>query len=1016
MSLTSMQRASSILALALTMCAACDSIDPVSRQDAGGSDAGSDAAVCDRPFTLRVSGARQPTGLRINEVLAANDGVNVDELGETDDWIELINAGQEPLALGGYFLNDGDGNPAPLPDLMLAAGQTLLLWADDAPEQGPHHLPFKIDADGEAVVLWAAPCVVADVLEVPALPVNESYARLPDAADGAHVCRYATPGASNGESCLPPAPLEPPDDVTFRSYAFPAPWPELPGPLLLSELALHPASFIELTNTGAEPIHLQDYALRIATHAVGEGWPSASAGVELVLPSSMLAPGARALVQVSETDTLALSADPEFEGVVTLFRRADESVTDRVDFMRWPAGAALAREPADSAQFRFCQNLTPGQAGPCSALEQRPSGDRLRYLRAGHDFAALAAGGTEVGQSAVKFIVDMQAGDVVHLLGSDWALHYTFVRERIYGEEPLDRCDPAAAAAFNQGWYEFSVKEYYRVEGRRFLLGTLVEHANGLHTVEFATGDVISSAQMKHAYFAVMAHVPDARLWSLRPQSASQLQTMREIDGELPIVGPNATFTGQRYQPLTHAVGYGLLQFVPAAELDQAELGPQVIVVTDDVPNDVPLVGGLVTEAFQTPLAHVNVLSQARGTPNMALRDAHNEPRLAPLYGKLVRLEVGSSDFTLREASVAEADAFYAARMPTGPRIVPAHDASLRGVVPLLGRRLADASNLGAKAAQFAELYRVGTAGAGCPAESVPLHVPEDAFAIPFVHYQEHLEKSGAAARLLELFADPAFRADPRARSAGLAEVRALIEQEPLDAALLAELSQAVRTRFGNALVRMRSSSNTEDLPSFNGAGLHTSLSAVLDDPQRELDDAVRGVWASLWNLRAYDEREFGHLEQSAARMGILVHGGFDGEAAQGVGISRNLLDVTRSDIYYINAQIGEATVTNPAPGVVTEQLLYTWPPRTPEVSYQSMSSLNQGSPVLAVAEIRAVACALAAVHAHFRPLLDPERLDRVFAMQIEFKFTRDARRLYVKQARPQPFGRLELPADCREL
>ena len=65
--------------------------------------------------------------------------------------------------------------------------------------------------------------------------------------------------------------------------------------------------------------------------------------------------------------------------------------------------------------------------------------------------------------------------------------------------------------------------------------------------------------------------------------------------------------------------------------------------------------------------------------------------------------------------------------------------------------------------------------------------------------------------------------------------------------------------------------------------------------------------------------------------------------------------------------------------------------------------------------DIRAVACALASVHAHFRPLLDPARLNRLFAMQIELKITRE-HKLYVKQARPQPFGRVEASQDCREL
>jgi hypothetical protein len=1017
--LVSLSRArSTLLAVVLTLCAACDTAVRGERDAAAdaAADAASEGGACGRPFALQADTARAETGLRINEVLSANDGVNVDELGETDDWIELINESEQPIALAGYALNDGDGAAAALPDRTLMPGETLLLWADGAAEQGPHHLPFKLDADGEPVVLWAAPCVAADVVELPALPLNESYARLPDASGSPQICRYATPGRPNGERCDPPAPPELPDDTRFLPYEWPPLWPEAPGPLLISELALRPARFIELANIGTEAIDLSGYMLRVAPQAPGLAWPDASAGVELALPAEPLAAGARAVVAVIEGDTRALADDPEFEGVVTLYRRADQSVADRVDFMRWPEGAALAREPAAGAQLRFCAEPTPGAPG-CAALAAREAGDRLRHVYTPADFAALAAGGTEVGQSAVKFVIDMQAGgDVVHLLGSAWALHYTFVRERIYGEPPLDRCDPVQARAFNQGWYEFSVREYYRVEERRFLLGTLVEHANGLHTVEFANGDAISPAQMKRAFFGVMAHVPEPQRWALRPQNGSQIETMREIDGELPIVGLNAPFADLRYQPLTQAVGYGLLQFVPAAELERAELGAQGIAVTDDVPNDVPLLGGLVTEAFQTPLAHVNVLSQARGTPNMALRAARHDARLAPLFGKLVRLEVGSSDFSVREADAEEAAAFYAARAPSGPRLVPAFDESVRGVLPLLGRRLADSLSVGAKAAQFAELYRVGTPASGCPSDSVPLHVPEDAFALPFVHYREHLEQSGAADSLAELFAQPAFHADPRVRAEGLAKVRETIARAPLDPALLAELEQAIRARFGTALVRVRSSSNTEDLPDFNGAGLHTSLSVVLDDPERSVQDAVRGVWASLWNLRAYDERELGHLEQSAARMGLLVHGGFDGEAAQGVGISRNLLDVTRADIHYINAQIGEATVTNPAPGVATEQVLYTWPPRIPEISYQSLSSLTDGAPVLALEEVRAVACALGAVHAHFRPLLDPEGLNRVFAMQIEFKFTRGDRLLHVKQARPQPFGRLELPTDCREL
>ena len=79
-------------------------------------------------------------------------------------------------------------------------------------------------------------------------------------------------------------------------------------------------------------------------------------------------------------------------------------------------------------------------------------------------------------------------------------------------------------------------------------------------------------------------------------------------------------------------VAFGTLSYIPSAELASASLGARTIVITDDVPNDIDFVGGLITETFQTPLAHVNILSQSRNTPNMALPKA-NYRRLNLYWG-----------------------------------------------------------------------------------------------------------------------------------------------------------------------------------------------------------------------------------------------------------------------------------------------------------------------------------------------------------------------------------------------
>jgi hypothetical protein len=957
--------------------------------------------------------------LRINEVMTGNDGAWVDEQGETDDFIELVNAGDRRVSLAEYLLADEPGEGTPLPELELEPGETVLLWADDEPEQGARHLPFKLSNSGTPLLLWSSDCELVDKVEVPELPRSESYARLPDGDGEFTVCRYATPERENGDSCQPPAPPNLSDDVSFLPYRWDLPYPQPGTPLVLSELALHPASFVEVMNSSTSTVNLADYALELAPMGPGVSWPKQGAGVHIAWPanSSTLKPGERLMVPVTGLDTQALEATPEREGVVTLWRAGTQSFSDRVDFMAWPEGASLARVPDISGSPRFCENPSPGESNvSCRPLASRElPGGRAHRLATDGDFEALAEGGTEVGDQGVKFVLDMGAGDVVHLLGNrDWALHYTWIRERIEGKPHLDRCDPAQAQEFNQGWTLFSQDEYFKVEGRRYLLGTLVVHTNGSKTVEFTPGDEIIGPQMRRAFFAVMKAVPDPQNWAIRPTEGRQITQLRAIESTAPLVGPNAPYVGLSYQPLNPAVGFGTLTYVPAHELETAELGPNVIVVTDDVPNESAFMGGLITEAFQTPLAHVNVLAQGRGTPNMALRGAHDDARLKKLFGKLVRLEVRSTDFTLREATGAEADEYWQARVPQGPKVEPERDLSVRGLVSLSDVDYTALSSVGSKASGIAELYRVNELGPYCPSFGLPLYVPPSAFAIPFAHYVDHFQASGAEALLAQLEADPEFRADPAAHADGLARVRELILTQPVDPELLAELRQAVEARFGNLKLRFRSSSNTEDLATFNGAGLHSSTSADIDGSSSTLEDALRAVWASLWNTRAYDEREFGHVDQSRAAMAVLVHQAWK-EAAQGVAISRNALHATRDSQYYINAQIGEASVTNPAPGVTSDEIVYTPPPRKPKADYQARSSLSRGSDVLTFAEIQSLGCALDAIHRHFRPLLDPKQENSVFAMQIEWKLIGQQRRLLVKQARPYNFGDLDAPRDCRE-
>jgi hypothetical protein len=956
-------------------------------------------------------------GFSINEVMSQNEGAWIDADGETNDWVELVNRGSDVIQLSDYWLEDGSGRRARLSGSSLGPRERRLFWADDESMTG--HLPFELSSQGDRLRLTDRYERVIDELELPALGENEVFARYPDGSGEPRACRYASPSRDNGDACAPPEPPSLGDDVVFEPMALPPDFPPAPAGLGLSELALRPApgaaAFVELYNGGAASTQLDGYTLEVAAHAPHLPWPAPLSGRAIALPAQALAPGERAIVPLAPTDLAELEADPNFEGVVTLFDAAS-AVVARVDFMSWPLGSGLMRKP-NSLSYRYCTNATPGAPDDCEPLASRPIGDRLRYLRTPGDYAALAEGGEELGIQSVKFVVDLNAPGLVHLLGSArWPLHYTFVRERVYLEPALDRCDPAQNSEFYQGWSAFSATEYYRVEGRRFLLGTLSHYGgSGLDAVEYTYGDAINGPQMREGFFEAVSHSDAPGDWVLHPLDDTQVQKVRSIEGELPLVGPNAPFEGVTYQPLTEGTTFGTLRFVPASELDSTPLGPDVILVTDDVPNDIPLVGGLVTEAFQTPLAHVNVLSQNRGTPNASLKHARQE--LAPFLDRLVRLEVSPAGLLIDDADPEQARAFLDARRPSGPLVAARLDTSLRGVQPLSEHGLGSLPAIGAKAAQLAELGSGRTPYCGSLSS---ITTPETPFAVPLVHSIEHLERSGARPLLDELETRAEFVADPLARARGLAEVRALIQSTPVEPGLLAEVEAAVRARFGEERVRFRSSSNTEDLPGFNGAGLYTSVSAELGDESRRVDDALRSVWASLYNARAYDERRYALIDEHSVAMGVLVHSAFRAERANGVAVSRNVLDPTRGDIYYLNAQAGEASVTNPAPGVATEQLIYRWG-REPPIVYQSESSLvaalaGPGQPVLTSGEVLDLACALRTVHELFRPLLDPAGENPWFGMEVEFKFLGPERRLLIKQARPHSFGAPTPFGDCREL
>jgi hypothetical protein len=56
--------------------------------------------------------------------------------------------------------------------------------------------------------------------------------------------------------------------------------------------------------------------------------------------------------------------------------------------------------------------------------------------------------------------------------------------------------------------------------------------------------------------------------------------------------------------------------------------------------------------------------------------------------------------------------------------------------------------------------------------------------------------------------------------------------------------------------IRLRSSTNAEDLAGFNGAGLYRSVRVDPADP-KDVERGLKQVWASVWSYGAFEERRF---------------------------------------------------------------------------------------------------------------------------------------------------------------
>ena len=509
----------------------------------------------------------------------------------------------------------------------------------------------------------------------------------------------------------------------------------------------------------------------------------------------------------------------------------------------------------------------------------------------------------------------------------------------------------------------------------------------GLYVYDFQPNNSYSFEQVKAIRDALVAKMPllkgKVAFHPLRGNmDRYQAEKAKYAGSDVAVHLDDQIYANIAFLPLNSAESFGLLR-----ELDNNRRPtPRDIMLCKTLPNQMPRVAGVISAVRQTPLSHVNLRAVQDKVPNAYVNRAATNKNIRSLLGKLVYYKVTPRGYTLRAATKAEVDKHFASLRPSKPQ-VPERELSLKKITALKNIQFKQASSFGVKTANLATLHSF----------DLPVGTVPDGFGVPFFFFDEFMKHNRFYEAVEELLNSSEFQqANRDAQRMQLKKLRERIEKGEMPAWMLTALAKVQQSFPKDSSIRCRSSTNNEDLPGFSGAGLYDSFTHRPDEGH--LANTIKQVYASLWNYRAYEERDFYRIDHQRTAMGVLLHPNSSQEKANGVAVTDDILYDTVGN-YYLNTQLGEDLVTNPSQESSPEEVLLGWWSEDGHEIVRRSTQVSADKQLLSEAHLTAMRKHLARIHGKFRKLYGHGENDK-FAMEIEYKVTK-ANKLLIKQARP---------------
>ncbi|MCG9126687.1 hypothetical protein JT359_03700 [Candidatus Poribacteria bacterium] len=508
----------------------------------------------------------------------------------------------------------------------------------------------------------------------------------------------------------------------------------------------------------------------------------------------------------------------------------------------------------------------------------------------------------------------------------------------------------------------------------------------GVYTFEFNPNDAFPFAEIKAVHNLLIEKMPilENRLGYCPLWGAINLYRNEKAlydKAEFPVYFEDDLYANIGFLPLNSAESFGRLQL-----LDEIERpSPRDIVICKTLPNEMSRVAGIITGVRQTPLSHVNLRAIQDKVPNAFISEAWKTESIASLIGKYVYYKVSHDGFEIREATQNEVEKHFSNLRPTKIQ-KPIRDLSVKQIQKLEDIEFTDSSIFGVKTANVATLRTF----------DFPDGIVPNGFGLSFHFYDEFMKHNDLYERIDRLLNDVDFQKSLEVKKKELKKLRDEIKKAEVPEWMMDSLSVLQNSFPKDTPLRCRSSTNNEDLPNFSGAGLYDSFTHHPEEGH--LSKSIKQVYASLWNYRAFEARDFYRIDHFTTAMGVLVHPNYENELANGVAVSDDVVYQTDGN-YYFNTQVGEEMVTNPNETAIPEEILVDW---WDSSNYRIVkeSNLANSKRILTDKNLSQLTYYLGAIHNKFNKLYNSTTMNNHFAMEIEYKIMGDGK-IIIKQARP---------------